>query len=171
MKGVILDNRTTCRGPNYSPNLKPIFKELNGFHKKLNWLITNYECFSPDEDNEKYVELLKGDGKPIWVTGEELDEIIMTDEELYWIWGVLSAFKKDVSKEDVLKYEEPWADGYTGFWQNPISIQHPSAEVEIVPWDSSLVLLISKEEEIINEFRKHYPLAKDLEKYNVETFN
>ena len=34
--------------------------------------------------------------------------------------------------------------GYDGFWKNPVSIQHPLAELEIVAWDSTLTLLISR---------------------------
>lgn len=99
------------------------------------------------------------------MTGDELTNICK-NEDFQWIWGVFSGFHKSVDKEDVLKNKLPQADGYTGFWQNPISIQHPLAEIEIVAWDSSLTIIISKDDNIIEEFRKKNLLAEDLEKYN-----
>ncbi len=65
-----------------------------------------------------------------------------------------------------MKYPLPYADGYKGFWKRPISLQHPLAEMEIVPWDSSLILLISKDDKIVNDFKSSCPLSKDLENYN-----
>lgn len=75
------------------------------------------------------------------MTGDGLTDICK-NEDFQWIWGVFSGFHKSVDKEDVLKNKLPQADGYTGFWQNPISIQHPFAEIEIVAWDSSLTIII-----------------------------
>ena len=36
----------------------------------------------------------------------------------------------------------------------------------MVAWDSSLTIIISKDDNIIEEFRKKNLLAEDLEKYN-----
>ena len=166
MKGMILKNGARKRGPNYSPSLKPILSILNGIHKEYNWLITNYDCFSVDEKHEIYVKTLKANGEPIWITGEELDILVTSDEELYWIWGVLSAFEKEVLKDEVLKYDEPWADGYTGFWKNPVSMQHPLAEIEIVPWDGLKTLFISKDDKYMLLLKEKFPEAQDLEEYN-----
>ncbi len=47
-----------------------------------------------------------------------------------------------------------------------ISIQHPLAAVELVAWDSGCTLFISKEDELVNKFRKEFPLSVDLEMYN-----
>lgn len=58
--------------------------------------------------------------------------------------GVFSAFPKEIRLEEVLKYDYPYADGYKGFWENPIALQHPLAVSEIVVWDGSLILVISK---------------------------
>lgn len=40
-----------------------------------------------------------------------------------------------IKPEEVLKYDYPYADGYKGFWENPIALQHPLAVSEIVVWD------------------------------------
>ena len=60
----------------------------------------------------------------------------------------------------------PYADGYEGFWGNPLSLQHPLASIEIVAWDSSLSLVISKNKQIIDNVRLVFPLSEDLEVYN-----
>ena len=57
-------------------------------------------------------------------------------------------------------------DRYTGFWTNPVSIQHPLAQVEIVPWDSSCTLVISRNHRIVSDFMDGFPLSRDLSLYN-----
>lgn len=80
--------------------------------------------------------------------------------------GSVFLFPKDVTFEAVSGYNYPYADGYKGFWRNPIRIQHPLANSEIVVWDGSLILLISKNNEIVNIFMEKNISAKDLEEYN-----
>ena len=67
-----------------------------------------------------------------------------------------------------LEYDYPYADEYKGFWKNPVSIQHPLAELEIVAWDGTLLLDISKDENVIETIKKKEVSAQDLEKYNLE---
>lgn len=47
-----------------------------------------------------------------------------------------------------------------------VGIQHPLAEVEIVAWDSSLTLLISKDDNLVQRFRDYFPLSEDLSALN-----
>ena len=76
-------------------------------------------------------------------------------------------FQQSPSTLDVvLQSELPYAGDYTGFWQNPVGIQHPLAVMEIVPWDSSLVLFIANDRTVTDIFISHFPLAENLEKYN-----
>ncbi|MBB6713395.1 hypothetical protein [Clostridium gasigenes] len=49
---------------------------------------------------------------------------------------MLSGSPQNITIDEILKYPLPYADGYKGFWKNPISLQHPLVEIEIVPWDS-----------------------------------
>ena len=157
MKGIILD-----KGQKNFTYLKEIFEKLDDFQKEYNWFITNCECYP---ENEKYYEMLiKGS---CWLTGEQLAELV-TSEDPQWIWGVLSGFKKDVSEEEVMEHDEPQADGYEGFWKNPVSIQHSLADIELVSWDGSLFLMISKNDDLIQKFKDTFSLAKDLEEYNKE---
>ena len=68
--------------------------------------------------------------------------------------------------EEVIKYEKPYVEDNSDFWRNPISIQHPLAEIEIIAWDSSISLIISKNDEVINSFNNYFSYAIDLEEYN-----
>ena len=103
----------------------------------------------------------------LWVSGKEIKSLFQL-EDFQWVWGVLSGFSSNILLEDVLKYPLPNADGYPGFWENPVTLQHPLAEMELVAWDSSCTLCIAKNELIIDEFLALYSQAEDLEKYNKE---
>jgi len=70
------------------------------------------------------------------------------------------------NQDDALKYELPKADGNEKIWKNPISIQHPLSVMEIIAWDSSMTILISKFDEIVEKLLKSNPLIEDLEEYN-----
>jgi hypothetical protein len=45
------------------------------------------------------------------------------------------------------------------------------ADIEIVPWDSSLVLAISRNDSIIDDFMNYFPLAQNLVEYNNQLKN
>lgn len=143
---------------------KKIFQSLNYFERDYDWLITDCEAVPKKQGHYERIRQSK-DGNYAWISGEELTNIIKKDD-FQWTWAVLSGFDKCYRKEEVLKYELPAADGYGGFWKKEISIQHPLASVEIVAWDACLTLIISKKEEIVQEFRKAFPLSKDLSEYN-----
>ena len=38
--------------------------------------------------------------------------------------------------------------------------------VEIIPWDSSLTLIIGRERKIVDDFKESFPLSEDLNYYN-----
>lgn len=155
MKGVIIE-----RGEKYYTYLKKCFCAMNNLQRNYNWLISSYECWP---NTEKYAKILSEEF--CWMTGDELTEMIEC-EDFQWIWGTLSAFSKDIAKEKILQYKLPESDGCSKIWQNPIDIQHPLAEIEIVAWDSSLTVIISKDDHIVDLICEKYVLAEDLEKYN-----
>lgn len=155
MKGIVLN-----KGEKYFTFLASIFKSIEDAQKDYNWLISGHECYP---QNTKYAEKLSKEW--CWMTGEKLTEMI-EDENFQWIWGVFSAFPKGVTKEDVLRYKLPEADGNSRIWQNPISIQHPLSIMEIIAWDSSMTIVISKCNDIIEKLAVSNPLAEDLEEYN-----
>lgn len=159
VKGAILE-----KGEEYYTHFKKIFKALGNFQKNYNWLITDCEACP---QSSKHRERLYQSHNHAWISGKELTGIIEKDD-FQWIWAVLSGFENQYSHEEVLKYPLPYADGYSGFWNNNISIQHPLATVELVAWDSSLTLFFSREEYLFDKFMKAFPLAEDLEKYNLK---
>lgn len=140
-------------------SLKEVIDCINDF-EQYNYLITNIECYPLDKEISQIL-----DNEYCWIEGKELLRLLKK-EDFQWIWVVFSVFSKDVKLEEVLGYNYPYADGYKGFWENPIKVQHPLAITEIVAWDGSLILLISKNNEIVNILMKKNLFAKDLEEYN-----
>jgi hypothetical protein len=151
VKSAILD-----KGENYYTHMGKIFLGIENEHLKYNWLITDCVCYPQDE---KLYEMFLKDY--VWISGERLTEIILK-EDFQFIWGVFSGFSKDVNLEEILNYDLPLADGYAGFWEDNVGIQHPLVDIEIVAWDSTLTLFISKNDKLTDLFMKSFPLAEDL---------
>ncbi len=49
----------------------------------------------------------------------------------------------------------PYANENENLWECIIEIQHPLADIEIIPWDSSLVIFISKFDDMVDAFMKN----------------
>lgn len=152
--GAILE-----KGQEWYTDLNMVFQALGNVQLDYNWLVTDWECSqSVDEFQDECC----------WMTGKELTQVMHRHPNLQWIWGVFSGFDKRILKEQVMEYPLPYAVDYDGFWKNPVSIQHPLASVEIVPWDSSAVLVISRDMEVTGTFRKSMPFSEDLCEYNAQ---
>lgn len=149
----------TEKDEKYYTYLPKLFESIDNAQLDYNWLIT--DCFCNFEipvvtevDKNGYC----------WISGGDLTKLVQSTD-VQWIWAVLSGFSKDVPLSEVLKYPLPFADGYSGFWHNPISMQHPLATIEIVPWDSSLTLFFSTDQTLVKKFRAGYPQSEDLSAY------
>ncbi|MGM8261558.1 hypothetical protein, partial [Clostridium perfringens] len=125
-----------------------------------NWLITDCCAYPEDEDIE---ELLSREY--CFISGEELDTIIKK-EYFQLIWGVLSGFNKKFTLEEIMKYTLPYAEDNKDIWENPVCIQHPLSEIEIISWDSDKTVLISKDENLLICFISKCPFREELELYN-----
>lgn len=156
MKGLILN-----KGEPYFSSFSKVFKNIKELSKDYNWLISNAECYPQKVESREKLNM----AAYAWMKGDELVQLLC-QEDFQWVWGVLSGFNKNVQLNEILKYELPYADGYLGFWKTPLTIQHPLAEVEIVAWDSSCSLFISKSDKIIGEIATIYSKAEDLNLYN-----
>lgn len=150
------------KGEKFYTYLPKLFDAIDNAQKNYNWLITACDC---NVQNQVYDECIKQGY--CWISGDALTEIVQ-EQHIQWIWAVLSGFEKDIPLKKVLEYPHPDADGYPGFWHNPISMQHPLATIEIVPWDSSLTLFFSKEKELVDKFRAGYPQSEDLSVHNAK---
>ena len=101
-----------------------------------------------------------------WIEGKDLLQLL-NKEDFQWIWGVFSAFPKNIELKEILKHNSPYADGYKGFWTNPITLQHPLAVTEITAWDGLTILVITKNNEIVNTLIEKHAFAQDLENYTI----
>ncbi len=150
--------------------LKEILQSFNGIEKEYNWLLTdldgsylhNYLDFFMDyriyEESNAYLNTFL-------ITGENLSKLANMNG-IFFIWGVFSAIEKDVFVDLDTIEVKPYADGNPDFWiENPV-IQHPSAVAELVLWDSTLILLLSKDKGLSSNFRKNFKGWKDLNAYN-----
>ena len=153
--GAILE-----KGEEWYTELGRVFDAIHDRQKEYNWLITDVEYYS-----DKILDYSVDRGNCFWLTGEELTCMERT-EDRQWIWAVLSGFDKRIPLEEILSSPRPYADGYPGFWKNPLTLQHPLASVEIVAFDSTLTLLLSREKSLVDDFRSAFPLSEDLFLYN-----
>lgn len=160
--------------------ISQVFAAIHGEQKNYNWLITDSECYPKSENLQKLLYtrqffIHNEDGTFLhyerpeynFLSGEELTAVIQ-EEDFQWIWGVFSGFDKDIPLDEILTYPLPEADGYGGFWKNPLSLQHPLATVEIVPWDSALTLFLSTRKDLVDRFMAETPGCRDLAEYNLE---
>ena len=154
MKGVIIDNKEWI-----PTQLSNIFPLIGNIQNDYNWLITDYECYPRNEMLRQFFS-----GEACYVTGEELTQIIQ-QEDFQWIWGVLSAFPKSVSEEQILQYALPEAEGNSRIWHRPITLQHPLAELELIAWDSTETVLISKDDTIAERLIQQYDFVENMENY------
>lgn len=146
-------------GEPYYTDLKKVFDSIGNIQKQYNWLITDCVCYPLNPLTDVMLR-----NEYCWISGEKPTDLVNA-EEFHWIWAVLSAFDKDISLHDVLRYDLPYADGYDGFWKLPLTMQHPLAKIEIVPWDSSLTLIFCNNKNIINYFRRAFSESENLEDY------
>jgi hypothetical protein len=138
-----------------------VFLKMGSFYQQYNWLLTDYECF--DYPSKK----IPKNERCIWLTGSELEEVI-GQTQLPFIWGVFSAFHKNVKKEEVflnLSNNFPIAEGCE-VWRSAFRIQHPLAQIEMIAWEATYFIIVSKNEELIQHFRDSFPESEDLYEYN-----
>lgn len=143
-------------------NLEKVFKSIKDSQINYNWLIS-YPELNCDLDvfNNDFT----------WLTGKELTDFVYKNPNIQWIWAVLSGFEKDVDKNEIFNHKLVLADEYNGYYHNPISFYHPLASIEIAPCDSSWLILISKNEDDIINFKQVFDKSEDLFCYNSNETN
>lgn len=135
-------------------DLLQIFMKMDNNYLKYNWLISDYECYP---QNNKNIKILNGE--PIVISGDKLVNILI-EEDFQWIWGVFSAFEKELSYDIILSESIPYADGNNKVW-NERTLQHSRAKIEIIAWDSSKALVKSKDDSIIDLLIQSFPNSKE----------
>jgi len=139
-------------------DLNEVFRSLRGRQRELSWLLTDVECNAilPGE--------ISADPPAWWLSGRELSDFVEASR-IQFNWAVASGFRVPLATGDRLLHY-PFADGNQALWDEQVLVQHPSAEVEIVCWDSSATLLISREPSFVEDFRLYFHEAIDLEDHN-----
>lgn len=145
MKKIVIERTKT----GYFTCLNELFEVMNGKQENYNWLISDYDC------NDYPALEIPIDKSYVWIDGSRLTQIVNA-HFIQFIWGVFSAFPKDIKLEKVLKYPLPFADGNAEIWKPEIKIQNPLAEVEIISWDSTMAIITAKSDEMIEMFTKEY---------------
>lgn len=141
----------------YYTHMLKVLNSIGGRNLEYNWLITNIEAY-PQDDGE--LDKLIRENDYLFLSNDELISMLEKND-FQWIWGVFSAIPNKYTKEEVLKYELPFADGnYDIYKEDLFVIQHPLADIEIVAFDSSCVQIVAKDEEIANKFKDLYKNAK-----------
>jgi hypothetical protein len=150
MKAAILEE-----GKTYFTDLLDVFEGVNNIQCNYKWLITGYECYPTSKKNEEIFS-----SEYVIIDGQELTELLKLDN-FQWIWGVFSAFDKNIKNEKILDFELPYANENEKLWES-VSLQHPLAEIEIVAWDSSKTLIFSRNDAVVDLFKNKFHLAKQL---------
>lgn len=117
------------------------------------WFITDVEaCPKDDEVSDK----LK---KSLIISNKDLVEILKKDD-FQWIWAVFSLFKPNVENNTIIQ-ESPmlYSQIESKFYETPV-IQHSHAILEIDAFDSSYVMMTSKEAIYLERFKKLFPQSR-----------
>lgn len=150
----------------FHTNLRLVFDAFGGREREFNWLLTDVElnAYPPGLD---YIGI-DDRATARWRSGSELSDIVAASE-VQFIWGVLSGFRPEVTIDPAVLDVHPFADGNGSLWTPGARIQHPLADVEIVCWDASATVLLSRDDDLTRRFRSFFPEAVDLDEHNVRT--
>ncbi len=156
--------RILTGGGRFYTYLGPLFAAIGQRQEQYNWLITDFEGGFPLEERVRLNRRNLRE-RHAWIDGGTLTRLA-GQGNTQWSWGVFSGFDRSVTLKQALEYDLPWADGNPGFWKNPVSVQHPLAQMEIVAWDNASTILISRDQKAVCEFAAAFPDSMDLERYN-----
>ena len=140
----------------YYTYMLKVLNAIGGRNLQYNWLITNIEAYPQNEELNQFIR----ENDYLFLSTDELISIL-EKEDFQWVWGVFSAIPKSYTKEQILKYDLPFADGNTKIYKNNnFVIQHPLADIEIVAQDSNSVFIVAKDDEILEKFKNVYKEVK-----------
>lgn len=146
----------------FHTDLRAVFAALGGRQRELRWLVTDVEVGGGLDGMAPDVAEALLAGGPLWMGGDALTALADA-HPVQWIWGVLSGFPPGALPEGEMPDPAPWADGNDAVWRADAEPQHPRATVEIVCWDSSATLLLSRDDDLTRRFRAYFPEARAAE--------
>ena len=135
----------------------PWFTNMQSVFCALGFSASDYDWFVSDIETNYYGDDFSSEDQ--WVVGEALERLI-TQNEVQFIWGVFSAFKKGTRFP---VGNSPNVQDYAGYWSGvEVAPQLKEALFEIAAWDSSATILIGLPADAEEHFKVTYPDAKSL---------
>lgn len=147
----------STRDRKYYTYMLEIIQALEGNESKYKWLISDIEAHP--EKGGKYTEFIE-DNRFVILSSRELLEMLLEDD-FQWIWAVFSAIPKNVDDKEILRFDMPSVENEEIYKDDSAIIQHPLAEIEIVAEDSSSVLIVARENQIAEKFKKLFPMSRE----------
>lgn len=138
--------------------MKQVLINLDLNKKNYIWLISDIEAYPSNKQLEKEIN---EKGYLILSTKDLIS--ILDEEDFQWIWAVFSAIPNKYTNEEILEKGLPFiqtVDSKYNLFEDEPKVQHPLAEFEICAWDSSGMFLVSDDEQLLNKFKKVYPLCE-----------
>ncbi|MFI3201941.1 MAG: hypothetical protein R3Y54_10555 [Eubacteriales bacterium] len=126
----------------------------NNIFKSQNWLLTDLDSTYNYYHSNKL--------EYIFVEKKDIYEIIDKNK---FKWAVFSGFDEKIQIHEILKSSLPYAFENDSLWLEPISIQNKLAKTEIIVWDFDIIIIISSEKAIIDDFLSANPNSKCLKDY------
>lgn len=155
---------TLLEGPgrmSFHTDMRLVFDAIQGCQRDFDWVITDLELnWYPPE-----LPYLGRPEQPRRLSGVTLTEIV-NKHDFQFVWGVLSAFDPTVELDLTRLMPYPCADGNSELWRPGVKIQHPLAQLEIVCFDSSCTLILTRDATLTRKVRDYFPEARDLDVHN-----
>lgn len=129
-----------------SINTRKLFEIFEVNKNKYNWLISDIESYDEKLNNSQKQSIF-------FSSGELKSEIL--DKDIGFIWAVFSAIPKNISRDDIEKYI-PIADGNREIWSQPSPL-HPLADSEIIFFDSTFLVIKSKDDLLYDKLKEYFP--------------
>ena len=143
----------------YFTNLEEVFNVLGNVAMEYNWLLTDYDCNIYPSDK------IPANGQFVWISGDELFRILKK-QKIQLIWGVATAYTKDITLDEVLQHPLPVAEEYYGFRNPEITMQNPLSNIEMISIDCTFLVVIAKSAEYITKLSDKYSNAVDFVEYS-----
>lgn len=157
MEGLLLNEKTK-----YVTYMEPIFDALGrDYIEHLNWRITYSECGGSPTDNYSFSGRVDS-----WLPGKALLDEIGNHPNLQWWWGLLQGFDPIFTQAEIQKESPVDIQCDTKIWELPVSMRDYRAEIEIEAFDSTLTIVIAKEEAVIEKLKRAFPEYELLSAYN-----
>ena len=148
----------------YHTDLRRVFVALDGRQREFNWLLTDLEL----DHYPPGLPYLADPHQPRWMSGNALSAIIEA-HDVQFIWGcsLASAPESPSTWRDSIRIRSPMAMGRCGgrvVCRSSIRGRTWRSSA----WDSGATILLSRDDDLSQRFRRYFPEAVDLDEHNRE---